>query len=153
MRRTSLTRFVLNRASLGRVAFGCCAFWLLAGSSAQDLAPATNLRVLPKDTSPADIKILMEEYAQDLGVKCEHCHSTNPRTRQLDYAADDNPAKQTARVMIAMLEAINNKYLAQLDDRKYAVLVSCGNCHQGQADPPTFDPLSRPAANLRAGGE
>ncbi len=54
--------------------------------------------------------------------------------------------------MIAMLDEINSKYLAQLDDQKYAALVTCGNCHQGQADPPPFEPLSEPVRNLRAGG-
>ena len=111
-----------------------------------------NLRVLPKDSSAADIKILMDRYGQELGVKCDYCHTQDPQTQKPDYVSDDNPAKQTARVMIAMLDEINTKYLAQLDDQKYAVPVSCGNCHQGQADPPTFDPGSRPAGGLRAGG-
>jgi hypothetical protein len=111
-----------------------------------------NLRVLPKDSSAADIKILMDRYGQELGVKCEYCHTQDPRTQKLDYVSDDNPAKQTARVMIAMLDEINTKYLAQLDDQKYAVPVSCGNCHQGQADPPTFEPGSRGSGGLRAGG-
>jgi hypothetical protein len=118
----------------------------------QDLAKPRNLRVLPKDSSAADVKVLMDEYGQELGVKCEHCHTQNPQTQQIDYASDDNPAKQTARVMIAMLDEINSKYLAQLDDQKYPALVTCGNCHQGQADPPSFEPLSRPDRNLRAGG-
>jgi hypothetical protein len=118
----------------------------------QDLARPTNLRVLPKDSSAADIKALMDEYGQELGVKCEHCHAQDPRTQRMDYASDDNPAKQTARVMIAMLDEINSKYLAQLDDQKYPVLVTCGNCHQGQADPPSFEPLQGQARGARAGG-
>jgi hypothetical protein len=107
-----------------------------------------NLRVLPKDSSTADLEILMDRYGQELGVQCEYCHTQDPQTLKLDYASDDNPAKQTARVMIAMLDEINTKYLAQLDDQKYAVPVSCGNCHQGQADPPTFEPLAQsPGSN------
>jgi photosynthetic reaction center cytochrome c subunit len=111
-----------------------------------------NLRVLPQDSSAADIEILMDRYGQELGVKCEYCHTQDPQTQKLDYVSDDNPAKQTARVMIAMLDEINSKYLAQLDDQKYAVPVSCGNCHQGQADPPTFEPGARASVGLRAGG-
>jgi Photosynthetic reaction centre cytochrome C subunit len=111
-----------------------------------------NLRVLPQDSSAVDIKILMDRYGQELGVKCEYCHTQDPQTQKLDYVSDDNPAKQTARVMIAMLDEINSKYLAQLDDQKYAVPVSCGNCHRGQADPPTFEPASRGSGGLRAGG-
>jgi hypothetical protein len=151
------------------VLLGCSALGIAVRTPSQDLGarptsvaalgPARetpsnpgNLRVLPKDSSAADIKILMDRYGQELGVKCEYCHTQDPQTQKLDYVSDDNPAKQTARVMIAMLDEINTKYLAQLDDQKYAVPVSCGNCHQGQADPPTFDPGSRAPGGLRAGG-
>ena len=116
-----------------------------------------NLRVLPTNSSAADIKGLMEQYGDELGVKCEYCHTRNAGTQSLDYASDDNPAKQTARVMIAMLNEINSKYLAQLDDQKYAVLVSCGNCHRGHADPPEFEPAMAaavaPQGRTGTGGE
>lgn len=111
------------------------------------LLEPTNLKVLPPNSSAADVKGLMEQYADELGVTCEYCHTHKNGTQALDYASDDNPAKQTARVMIAMLNEINTKYLAQLDDQKYAVLVSCGNCHRGHADPPEFE-----AAAAVAGG-
>jgi len=122
------------------------------GASHDVPARPKNLRVLPKDSSAADIKILMDRYGEELGVKCEYCHTQDPQTQKLDYVSDDNPAKQTARVMIAMLDEINTKYLAQLDDQKYAEPVSCGNCHRGQTDPPTFEPGGRAAGGLRAGG-
>ena len=112
-----------------------------------------NLRILPKDTNPADIKDLMERYDGELGVSCEYCHARDPKTQRLDYASDDNPAKQTARVMISMLNEINTKYLAQLDDQKYAVLVSCGNCHRGQSDPPEFEPAPRTLADSTSSGK
>ena len=103
-----------------------------------------NLQVLPKDTSIARIGTLMKQIAQDLGVSCSHCHVENPHTQKLDYASDENPAKQTARIMIAMLDDINNKYLAQLGgDRRYEVPVTCGSCHQGQSSPPAFEPRLR----------
>lgn len=115
----------------------------------------TNLRVLPPNSSAADIKGLMEQYGDELGVTCDYCHTRSPGSQKLDYASDDNPAKQTARVMITMLNEINTKYLAQLDDQKYAVLVSCGNCHRGHADPPEFAAAAAVAAGSpqsRAGG-
>jgi hypothetical protein len=116
-----------------------------------------NLRVLPQNSTPADLKELMEQYGAELGVTCEYCHTRDPRTQTLDYVSDDNPAKQTARVMIAMLNEINTRYLAQLDDQKYAVLVSCGNCHRGRANPPEFEApgiANGAAANgTGAGGE
>ena len=112
-----------------------------------------NLRVLPKDTSAAEVKDLMEQYSDELGVECEYCHTRNQTTRQLDYVSDDNPAKQTARVMMTMLNEINGKFLAQLDDQKYAVLVSCGNCHRGHTDPPEFVPGPLPAAKVEGAGK
>ena len=131
---------------------GFSALGFSLSTPSQDLAKPNNLRVLPKDSSAADVKNLMDQYGRELGVKCEYCHVQSARTQQLDYASDDNPAKQTARVMISMLGEINNKYLAQLDDQKYPVLVTCGNCHQGQADPPSFEASSSSTRNLRAGG-
>jgi hypothetical protein len=61
-------------------------------------------------------------------------------TRKFDFASDENPDKNTARLMITMLKDINEKYLPQLGgDRRYATAVTCGSCHQGQSSPPTFD--------------
>ena len=116
-------------------------------SEPSGLPKPKNLRVLPPNSTAADVKGLMEQYGDELGVKCEYCHTRNAGTQSLDYASDDNPAKQTARVMIAMLNEINTKYLAQLDDQKYAVLVSCGNCHRGHADPPEFEPAMAAAVS------
>jgi len=99
-----------------------------------------NLQVLPKDMSSASIGKLMKRYSQDLGVSCSHCHVENPQTQKLDYISDENPAKQTSRVMIAMLNDINDKYLAQLGrDARYSVPVTCGSCHQGRSSPPEFE--------------
>ncbi len=144
---------VMSLRSILSLALGLMALGFSLNTPSQDLAKPSNLRVLPKNSSAADIKNLMDQYGRELGVKCEYCHTQNSRTQQPDYVSDDNPAKQTARVMIAMLDEINNKYLAQLDDQKYAVLVTCGNCHQGQADPPSFEATAaRAARNLSAGG-
>jgi hypothetical protein len=103
-----------------------------------------NLQVLPKDMPAASVGKLMKRFEEDLGVSCSHCHVEDPQTRKFDYVSDDRPAKQTARVMIGMLNDINSKYLAQLDgDRRYATQVTCGSCHQGQSSPPAFEPRWR----------
>jgi hypothetical protein len=104
----------------------------------------TNLKVLPKEMSGDDIDKLMHRYKQELGVPCGYCHEENPQTRQIDYASDENPVKETARFMIRMNNDINSKYLAQLGDRRYAEPFTCGNCHQGQIDPPAFEPRTAP---------
>ncbi len=103
-----------------------------------------NLQVLRRDMPPAKLGKLMKRYEQELGVSCSYCHVENRDTQKLDYASDENPAKQTARIMIAMLDDINDKHLAQLGgDRRYAVPVSCGSCHQGRANPPAFESVRR----------
>ncbi len=105
----------------------------------------TNLKVLPKDLSGDEVDKLMHRYKQELGAPCGYCHVENAETKQIDFASDENPIKQTARMMIGMTSDINAKYLAQLGDRRYAEPLTCGNCHQGQIDPPTFEP--KPGAN------
>jgi hypothetical protein len=111
------------------------------GSTQKAVHPRpTNLKILPKDISGDDIDKLMHRYKQDLGVPCGYCHEENPQTKQIDFASDENPVKETARFMIKMNDDINTRYLAQLGDRRYAEPFTCGNCHQGQVDPPTFEP-------------
>jgi len=98
----------------------------------------TNLKVLPKDMSGDDVDKLMHRYDQYLGVPCGYCHEENPQSKQIDYVSDENPVKETARFMISMTSDLNNKYLAQLGDRRYAEPFTCGNCHLGHVQPPAF---------------
>jgi hypothetical protein len=107
-----------------------------AGSS----SGSSNLQVIPKDTSQAQIFELMARYNLELGVACTFCHAQDAQTQQVDFASDENPMKQVARIMIGMVHDINHKYLSQVGDRRYAKPISCGNCHQGQTYPPGFDP-------------
>ena len=113
-------------------------------ASGADEVPRTrpvNLQVLPGDIAPASLGRLMKKYGQDLGVECSYCHVENRDTGKLDYVSDDNPRKQSARVMIGMLQEINDRYLGQLSgDSRYAAQVTCGSCHQGRANPPPFEP-------------
>ncbi len=109
----------------------------------------TNLRVLPKDISAAELDGLMHRYDEELGVSCGYCHAENPQNGKINYASDENPRKETARLMIAMLRDINTKYLAQLGDPSYPVAVTCGNCHQGQTNPPDFDSSAAAAVSER----
>jgi Photosynthetic reaction centre cytochrome C subunit len=120
-----------------------------SGQSPETPAPKTgtlktNLTVLPRNMSAADIVQLMARYTQELGVQCAFCHVENPQTQQVDFASNENPRKQIARIMIGMLGDINNKYLPQVGDRRYAAPISCGNCHQGQTYPPVFEPRPQP---------
>jgi hypothetical protein len=129
---------------------GAATFAVSEGSVPDSTAPAAepsfphvkpvNLKVLPKDISEAELGRQMKRFEADLGVTCNHCHVEDPATRKFDYASDENPDKATARLMITMVQDINNRYLAQLGgDRRYAVPVTCGSCHQGQSSPPPFE--------------
>jgi len=105
--------------------------------AAADPGKPKNLQVLPKDTSQAEVLKRMAGYSQELGVQCVFCHAETPQG--VDFVSDQAPAKVTARVMIKMLDDINTKYLPQVGDRRYAVALTCGNCHQGQTTPPVFE--------------
>jgi hypothetical protein len=113
---------------------------LRQGASPSSSIPiATNLKVLSKDTSAVDLYRLMSRFQTDLGVRCGYCHEEDPQTKRIDYASDENPKKETARLMIRMTGDLNTKYLAQLGDRRYADPLTCGNCHQGQSKPAVFE--------------
>src|SRR5438270_6282634 len=91
-----------------------------------------NLKVLK--VPPAELIPLMRSYTVALGVKCDHCHV------QGNFAADDKPAKGTARMMITMAEEINGKFT----DGK--VHVTCYTCHRGDREPKTAAPPAEKAA-------
>jgi hypothetical protein len=82
-----------------------------------------NLKVLK--IPPAELIPVMRAYSAALGVRCDHCHV------QGNFAADDKPAKGTARMMITMAEEINGKFT----DGK--VHVTCFTCHRGETEPKT----------------
>jgi photosynthetic reaction center cytochrome c subunit len=133
-----------SRLSLGSAAKRVSQPAPVAATPAATLPGARNLQVLPADTPYADLVLLMTRYSQELGVQCIFCHTQDPRTEQIDFASDESPAKLTARIMIGMVRDINGKYLAQVSDRRYAVPITCGNCHQGQTFPPPFEAKTAP---------
>lgn len=114
-----------------------------------------NLKVLPDNT---DLRRVMHEYEQDLGVECEYCHvGRDPVThREGDRASDANPMKDVARTMIRMTDDLNEKYLTQLPNNVPNVdanaKVNCGTCHRGHAKPEAFVPPPRQEGNRPPGG-
>lgn len=161
----------------GLVALGVC-----GAAAAQPPAPqaagrgaaaARNLRVLPKDTPPQDVVVLMQQFTRALGVQCTYCHVevTAPlltaeeqaaaaaaappvagrgrgRGRgagpQMDFASDDKRQKQTARLMLTMVNDINVRLSAAL--RKPAadiVRVQCATCHRGITNPAQLSDVLR----------
>jgi tetratricopeptide (TPR) repeat protein len=134
-------------------------------------AAPRNLQVLPKDTAPQDVLALMQQFTRALGVQCTYCHVQNtppPLTAeeaaaqaaaappaagrgrgrgrgqpgpQMDYAADDKRQKQTARLMLTLLNDLNTR-IAALPARSTSsgastglVRVQCATCHRGVPNP------------------
>ena len=80
---------------------------------------------------------VMAFMSNSLGVTCAHCHSDK-------WDADDKPAKETARRMIAMQKAIN---AAHFEGR---TVVTCNSCHQGHVTPPATPLVSASGWNQPA---
>ncbi len=123
-----------------RVAAALAVLLLSAGAAGAQFPPDsfTNLRVLPR-TIPADSLVqLMGGFTRALGVRCTHCH-VGEEGRPLatyDFAADDKPAKRTARVMMQMVHHINHEHLADVEQRVTpSVSVECATCHRGTTTP------------------
>jgi len=123
-----------------------------AAPPTQNSAPAfKNLKVLPDNISRDDLRKLMRQFTGDLGVECEFCHAAaDPVTRREGRASDANPTKETARYMIQMTDDLNNRYLEQMPDRRYADPITCGTCHRGEKHPSIFVAPPRQQVNRPA---
>lgn len=110
-----------------------------AGGAAPQLPPPKNLKVLPKDMTTQQILPIMQNFNAALGVNCAYCHVfdgpplTNPKN---DFASDDKPAKDKARVMLTMAREVNAKLGSELGKPAADVTqVQCITCHRGVAIP------------------
>jgi hypothetical protein len=141
MNRTHFTSAALACVTLSAAAWVAGGWVSESGAADGEAASApVNLQVLPAGSSRASVRGLMKQYERDLGVSCSYCHVEDRDSGIIDYASDENPRKQTARIMISMLNDINEKHLAALGgDRRYAQAVTCGSCHQGRTSPPVFE--------------
>jgi len=128
-----------------------------AGGRGQQPAP-TNLQVLPKDMTAAQVIPIMQGIAAGLGVACNYCHVTAqdapaggarggrgdaaaaggrggaaPAAPPMnDFASDAKPTKKTARTMLLMARDVNSKLGAELGKPAAEVTqVQCVTCHRG----------------------
>jgi len=88
-----------------------------------------NLKILSRDT-PEQLQMTMRAFTVALGQRCSFCHV------QGDFASDDNPKKETARMMLTMAREINAKFP---DGKRH---VSCYTCHRGMTEPATEPPAA-----------
>jgi hypothetical protein len=93
--------------------------------------PPKNLKLL----KPEEVRPMMFAFRTALGVQCTHCHVMN------DFASDENPKKDVARMMISMVRDINAKFPGDAKER-----VTCYTCHRGKVTPETAPPPASPAA-------
>jgi hypothetical protein len=91
--------------------------------------PPKNLKIL----KPEEVRPMMGAFRVALGTGCDHCHI------QGDFASDENPKKDIARMMIGMVHDINAKFPGDAKER-----VTCYTCHRGAVVPLTTPPA--PAA-------
>ena len=108
-----------------------------------------NLKVLPPFISPKELMETMKKFAMGLGVRCNYCHvgEEGKPLDTYDFASDEKPAKQNARLMIEMVRHINAETLPRLkmDDQPEA--VTCYTCHRGKVHPESEVPMPpRPPA-------
>jgi len=125
-------------------------------------APPRNLQVLPKDTAPQEVGAIMQQFTRALGVQCTYCHVQNtppPLTAeeaaaqaaanppaagrgrgrgqgpQMDFAADTKRQKQTARLMLTLVNDLNARIAAIPGRRADVSRVQCATCHRGVPNP------------------
>jgi hypothetical protein len=117
---------------------GLAVFLLFAvPPSAQIPDKFTNLQVLPKDTTKADLQSTMRKFAFALNVRCPYCHMEKT-DKTIDFASDDKPNKKTARVMLQMVATINHDYVGKIETTSPAH-VECVTCHHGITQPRTLN--------------
>ena len=79
----------------------------------------------------------MKFFAQSLGVRCTFCHvgTEGQPLSSFDFASDAKREKQTARMMLAMVQRINTQDFGVTDMSKSR--VTCFTCHRGSEHPLT----------------
>lgn len=102
-----------------------------------------NLKVLSQDISEDSLDAIMDHFKISLGVKCNFCHAPNTKTGKLDFASDDKPEKDIARMMMKMTSEINKNYFNFNNSAKPDTInvVTCYTCHNGNAHPEGMPPM------------
>ena len=90
-----------------------------------------NIKVLKGVPAGRLVNIMNMGFGRSLGVSCGFCHVPGK------WDLDDKQEKNTARIMIAMVGAINRDYLAKVpvDSGHPPPTASCFTCHRGMPRP------------------
>jgi hypothetical protein len=115
----------------------CCAM----PAAAQIPDRFTNLQVLPQTISRDSLVDLMRSFSFALGVRCQYCHvgGDGISFEGVRFPDDDDEDKRKARVMLQLVQRVNNE-LATLPARDQPpVNVQCVTCHRGLQRPRTLE--------------
>ena len=108
-------------------------FLCLSSVTAQIAGKFDNLQLVPKNISRGELLNLMKDMTFALGTRCWYCHEgEGDDLSSFDFASDKKPTKEVTRTMMKMVEAINTKFIAQVEDD---AKVTCFTCHRGQIEP------------------
>ena len=117
-----------------------------AGAQEDQLGPPTspqNLQVLPADMSTRAVIGVMRGFASALGVRCTHCHVGDDPSElsTINFVSDEREAKRIARVMMRMVQTLNDDLLKpglREAGRSVSIDVRCATCHHGNTRPVTL---------------
>jgi tetratricopeptide (TPR) repeat protein len=119
------------------VAAGVLAMLAPRSAGAQIPNTFTNLQVLPKDISRAELVSTMRDIAGALGVRCAHCHVGPDNLQGMNFATDERPVKVAARTMLQMVRSINTDFMTKVPAGEAArQQVTCFTCHRRSTKPP-----------------
>jgi thioredoxin reductase len=116
--------------------FGCTAFQKQKAQPARpDDLHFHNLKVFPQNISRDELIEQMRGFTRALGVRCDHCHVQTAQTPkpEFNFASDEKPQKDAARIMIRMTNNINKDYVSKIEEMY--TTVSCWTCHRGARRP------------------
>lgn len=100
----------------------------LPASAEEAVGELKNVQKFKGLSKPELVKI-MKTFNAALGVKCDHCHVKG------DFPSDEKDHKRAARMMIDMVNTLNEKYFSDPKGDR----ATCFMCHRG-AEKPVFAP-------------
>jgi len=101
------------------------------GSPPPVITPGVNLKVLPPDTRVHGDGSVMHDFRDALNVDCGYCHGGGK-----PFQTDENPRKEIARKMIALVRQINANFPGTGVFPVGTQVVVCYTCHRGEPHPP-----------------
>lgn len=128
----SCLRHVLPAIALGTL-LGGSSVAQTAGPTTPGIAESPTITVL-KGLMVPQFEVEMRHFVQALGMNCGGCHARG------NFASEDNPRKQTARKMIEMTRALNQRYFPGFTPAEGETTlgrITCYTCHQGSTQPKT----------------